>query len=185
NKQHLDLHIIPFIGATKLNKLTVPAVRTFETTLRTNGRSPALTRMVLSSLGALVGDAQERGLALRNPVRGLLGSAARRRADTKPSWLSGWTYPHPLRSGRCSMQRRVGGTRSSLWLRLPACEAQNCAACAGRILPLVRQPSPCASGLTPGGNRQPQVRSRLPHDPRVPDGRESASRMEARLPQGR
>jgi integrase len=47
NKQHLDLQIIPFIGATKLNKLTVPAVRTFETTLRTNGRSPALTRMVL------------------------------------------------------------------------------------------------------------------------------------------
>ncbi len=71
NQQHLDLHITPFIGATKLNKLTVPAVRTFEGTLRANGRSAALTRMVLSSLGALVGDAQERGHALRNPVRGL------------------------------------------------------------------------------------------------------------------
>src|SRR5262245_56398298 len=71
NGQHLDLHITPFIGSTKLNKLTVSAVRDFKTALLTKGRSPALTRMVISSLGALVGEAQERGLTMRNPVRAL------------------------------------------------------------------------------------------------------------------
>ena len=31
-REHLDLHIAPFIGTTKLSKLTVPAVRAFEMT---------------------------------------------------------------------------------------------------------------------------------------------------------
>src|SRR5262245_59880955 len=47
--QHLDYHITPLIGATKLSQLTVPAVRTFEDQLAKD-RSPAMVRKVLRSL---------------------------------------------------------------------------------------------------------------------------------------
>jgi hypothetical protein len=39
-RQHLDLHITPLIGTTRLAHLTVPLVRAFEDRLRTD-RSPA------------------------------------------------------------------------------------------------------------------------------------------------
>src|SRR6516165_3463978 len=69
-RQHLTFHIIPLIGTVKLSQLTVPMVRHFEDKLRA-GRSPAMVRKVLGSLSAILGDAQERGLASQNVVRGL------------------------------------------------------------------------------------------------------------------
>jgi integrase len=68
--QHLDYHIVPLIGGTKLSQLTVPAVRAFEDRLA-KGRSPAMVHKVLRSLGSIVADAQERGLVAQNVVRGL------------------------------------------------------------------------------------------------------------------
>jgi integrase len=68
-RQHLELHIAPLIGETLLSKLTVPAIRAFEDQLRGAGRSPAMVRKVLVSLGSLLADAQERGLVVRNAVR--------------------------------------------------------------------------------------------------------------------
>lgn len=68
-RQHLDLHIVPFIGETLLSRLTVPAVRDFEDSLLDAGRSPSMVRKVLVSLGSLLADAQERGLVIRNAVR--------------------------------------------------------------------------------------------------------------------
>lgn len=47
----------------------MPAVRAFEDELRDSGRSPAMVRKVLVSLGSLLADAQERGLVGRNVVR--------------------------------------------------------------------------------------------------------------------
>lgn len=76
-KQHLELHILPFIGATRLTSLTLPAVRAFEDQLRDAGRSPTMVRKVLVSLGSLLADAQERGLVGRNVVR----ERSRRGAD--------------------------------------------------------------------------------------------------------
>lgn len=73
-KRHLKLHIEPFIGDTLLSQLSVPAVREFADKLRENGRSQAMVRKVLGSLGAILSDAQERGLATKNPVRDLRGS---------------------------------------------------------------------------------------------------------------
>jgi integrase len=67
-RQHLKLHIIPLIGTTKLSKLTAPVVRAFTDRLQENGRSPTLAKYVKRSLGTLLADAQERGLAIRNPV---------------------------------------------------------------------------------------------------------------------
>ncbi len=68
-RQHLRLHIEPFIGATRLSALSIPMVRTFEDRLRAEGRSGVMIRKLLVSLGTLVADAQERGLAARNPIR--------------------------------------------------------------------------------------------------------------------
>lgn len=68
-KQRLFLHIVPYIGDQKLSKILVPRVRAFADQLRLEGRSAAMVRKVLTALGAIFADAQERGLATRNPVR--------------------------------------------------------------------------------------------------------------------
>lgn len=70
-RQHLNQHIAPFIGATKLSELSAQAVRKFEDRLREEDRSPAMVRKVLTSLGSLLAGAQEQGLAARNAVRDL------------------------------------------------------------------------------------------------------------------
>jgi integrase len=69
--QHLRLHIEPFLGRVLLSKLSAPVVRDFEDRLTSEGRSPTLARYVVRSLGALLADAQERGLVVRNTVREL------------------------------------------------------------------------------------------------------------------
>lgn len=65
----LRLHIIPFIGALRLNALTTARLRSFEDELRLAGRSASMTKRVLTSLGTLLVDAQERGLVVRNAAR--------------------------------------------------------------------------------------------------------------------
>jgi integrase len=77
-RQHLDRHIVPLIGAVKLSRLTVPMVRGFEDKLALD-RSAAMVRKVRSSLGAILADAQERGLVGQNVVRAL--RARRRRGQ--------------------------------------------------------------------------------------------------------
>lgn len=76
-KRHLKFHIEPLIGQTLLSKLTVPAVREFEDRLREEGRSPAMIKKVLGSLGSILADAQERGLTVRNPVKDMRGTRRR------------------------------------------------------------------------------------------------------------
>jgi integrase len=70
-REHVDRHIAPFIGRLKLSELSAQAVRKFEDRLREEGRSPAMARKIIGSLGSLLADAQEQGLAARNPVRDL------------------------------------------------------------------------------------------------------------------
>jgi integrase len=72
-RQHVAIHIEPFIGATLLSKLNVPTVRAFEDRLRQEGRSPAMLRKIIGTLGSMLADAQERGLLARNPVREMRG----------------------------------------------------------------------------------------------------------------
>jgi hypothetical protein len=76
--QHLRLHIVPFIGATKLSQLGVPTISAFRTKLRDEGRSQAMIRGVMRSLGALISVAQEHGKAAHNPVRELKRTRRRR-----------------------------------------------------------------------------------------------------------
>ncbi|MBL0935535.1 MAG: site-specific integrase [Rhizobiaceae bacterium] len=72
-QSHLKLHIVPLIGDLKLTALNIPAVRQFEDQLRDGGRSPAMVRKVMVSLGSVLADAQERGLTGRNVVRDIRG----------------------------------------------------------------------------------------------------------------
>jgi integrase len=70
-RQHLKYHIAPFIGTAKLSDLSAQVVRKLEDRLHHEGRSPAMVRKVLVSLGSILADAQEQGLAARNAVRDL------------------------------------------------------------------------------------------------------------------
>jgi integrase len=84
-RQHLDLHITPLLGAVRLSQLTAPMVRTFEDELRET-RSPAMVRKAIGSLGAILADAQERGLIRQNVVHALRQRRTRgkeRRADRR------------------------------------------------------------------------------------------------------
>ena len=81
-QQHIDLHIVPLIGAMKLSQLTVPVVRSFEDRLAID-RSPAMVRKILTSLGSILADAQERGLVAQNVVRGLRARRRGKDADQR------------------------------------------------------------------------------------------------------
>jgi integrase len=80
-RQHVDLHIVPLIGAVKLSQLTPPMVRHFEDQLRTN-HSPVMVRRLVGSLGAILSDAVERGLVTQNVVRSMR-SRRRRGKDAR------------------------------------------------------------------------------------------------------
>jgi integrase len=95
-RQHLDLHIAPYLGRVKLSQLSAPMVREFEDKLShgvpapgttdNNSRSSVMVRKIRGSLGALLADAQERGLVARNVVRELRASRRRgkeRRAERR------------------------------------------------------------------------------------------------------
>jgi integrase len=69
--QHLRLHIVPLIGAEKLSQLNIPIISAFRARLRDEGRSPAMVRGVIGSLGSMIALAQQRGRAAHNPVRDL------------------------------------------------------------------------------------------------------------------
>jgi integrase len=70
-REHVDQHIVPLIGKARLSNLNAPTVRKFEDKLREAGRSLAMIRKVMTSLGSILADAQEQGLAARNAVRDL------------------------------------------------------------------------------------------------------------------
>ena len=100
NESLLRLHVEPFLGATRLSKLTVPAIRDFESALRANGRSPSQVRRVIGGLGALLSDAQERGLIMHNPVRDMRQNRGKRRTkavkERKRQLAVGVDIPTPV-----------------------------------------------------------------------------------------
>jgi integrase len=82
-REHLDKHIVPYIGSVKLSQLTVPSVREFMDRLRNDKRSPAMVKKVVGALGSILADAQERGLVAQNVVRGLSPRKKRHRAKSR------------------------------------------------------------------------------------------------------
>jgi integrase len=73
----LDRHIVPFIGAERLSRLTMPAVRAFADDLLKNRSRPTATR-ALHHLRMILTEAQRRGLVAQNVAAGVrIGKAAR------------------------------------------------------------------------------------------------------------
>ena len=68
-KEHLNLHILPLIGDTKLTRLTRPVVESFRDKLLET-RSQTTARKVVGSLKSLVSEAQRRGLVAQNVAMG-------------------------------------------------------------------------------------------------------------------
>ncbi len=79
-RQHLDIHIVPFIGREKLSRLSVPLIRAFQDRLQQEDRSAVMVRRVTVSLGSILADAQERGLVARNVVREMSNRRSRGKA---------------------------------------------------------------------------------------------------------
>lgn len=96
---HIKFHIKPLIGDALLSKVTVPFVRGFEDLLRDGGRSPAMIKRVIGSLGAIMADAQERGIAAHNAVREMrAGRGAKKRQQEqrhKHDLAPGKDFPTP------------------------------------------------------------------------------------------
>ena len=70
-RQHVNFHIVPFIGELKLSDVNAQAVRRFEDALRKHGRSSAMVLKIIKDLGSILADAQEHGTVARNAVREL------------------------------------------------------------------------------------------------------------------
>lgn len=82
-EQHLRLHIVPAIGRHRLNEVSIPFVRAFTDKLAADGKSKAMVRAVRVSLGALLSDAQERGLVVRNAVKDMGRSKSSKRVEAR------------------------------------------------------------------------------------------------------
>ncbi|MGA2412792.1 MAG: tyrosine-type recombinase/integrase [Candidatus Binataceae bacterium] len=94
-RQHLRLHVNPYLGSLKLSQLSAPMVREFEDKLARGDmpegsppqpRSRVMIRKIRTSLSSLLSDAQERGLVSRNVVRELRQTrrrSAERRAEKR------------------------------------------------------------------------------------------------------
>lgn len=77
-RQHINLHIKPFVGGVKLGELSAPRVHAFLDQLRDAGRSLAMRRKVLTNLKTILSYAQSRGFVAQNVARSVRAPASRR-----------------------------------------------------------------------------------------------------------
>ncbi len=82
-RQHLKLHVAPFIGREKLSSLTTPRLHQFDAELRTAGRSPSMRRKVMTNLKTMLTFAQGQGLVAQNVARGIKLKTDKRSAGAK------------------------------------------------------------------------------------------------------
>ncbi len=69
-ENHLKLHIKPYLGDRKLSQLKRPMIKMYVDDLLADGRSVAMARKGLTSLGSLIAEAEARGLVAQNVARG-------------------------------------------------------------------------------------------------------------------
>ena len=87
-RQHLKHHVAPHLSIVKLCDLTTPRVYQFDADLRTNGRSLAMRRKILTNLKTMLSFAQAQGLVAQN-----VALAVRIKIDDRTSSAG------PLRAG--------------------------------------------------------------------------------------
>lgn len=76
-RQHVELHLIPLLGAERLSRLTTPHLEDIRDRL-VGQLSRALAKKVLTSLKAILGEAQRRGRIAQNPASGIKIDIAKR-----------------------------------------------------------------------------------------------------------
>jgi integrase len=77
-QQHVNYHLAPFIGDLKLAELTPASVQEFRNRLLREGRSQAMTKKVVGSLGSILAHAMASGRLSRNVVSELARSTGKR-----------------------------------------------------------------------------------------------------------
>ena len=82
-RQHLRLHVAPFIGREKLAALTMPRIYQFDAQLRKAGRSLAMRRKVITNVKTVLTFAQGQGLCAQNVARGVKLKSENRRGAVK------------------------------------------------------------------------------------------------------
>jgi len=92
-REHLKLHIAPFLGREKLSALTTPRIHQFDGELRTAGRSLAMRRKVLTNVKTMLTFCQGQGLVAQNVARGVkIKSTADERQASAPI-RAGYDFP--------------------------------------------------------------------------------------------
>ncbi|MER8397493.1 tyrosine-type recombinase/integrase [Mesorhizobium sp. M1348] len=81
--EHVNIHIVPLIGARKLSQFNTPHVHAFADELAKD-RSPAMVKRIVRSLGAVFVEARRRGLAATNPVSDAKVKTNDRRKSKRP-----------------------------------------------------------------------------------------------------
>ena len=115
-REHVDQHIVPFIGRVKLSDLTRQAVRKFEDRLRAEGRSPAMVRKIIGSLARSWPTPRSRGLPHAMPFAIFAATGGGGRSNTprsgrRASSRSASTSRHPTRSRPSLQMPRAAGGR--------------------------------------------------------------------------
>jgi integrase len=82
-RPHLELHIKPLIGAVRLAEFSPGMVQSFRNDLVAGGRSRAMVRKVLVTLGTLLANAMTAGKVARNVVRDQSRETRRQNRHTK------------------------------------------------------------------------------------------------------
>jgi integrase len=85
-RNHVDLHILPMIGAVKLARLSTPVVQAFRDKLLET-RSRPLARKVLSSLKSIVSEAMRRGLVAQNAALPVTVDVKKREQGRLTVWV--------------------------------------------------------------------------------------------------
>ncbi len=93
-REHLRLHIVPYLGAKTLNELNRSTVKGFTNTLSKAGRNSPMVRKIITSLGSLLAVAQDHGKVNRNAVRELSRDRKRRSARHKKKLKVGVDLPN-------------------------------------------------------------------------------------------
>jgi len=84
-QQHVQLHILPYLGSRKLAEFNAPAINAYADQLRAAGSSAVMVRKIMVSLGSIFREARRRGQCATDPTSDLDLDATDTRNDPRPS----------------------------------------------------------------------------------------------------
>ena len=110
-RQHVELHIVPILGALRLTQLTVPLVRGFEDRLRKDGRSPPMVRKARRSRALCSPTPKSAALSGRTSCARSIRVGDRTEPKATASSRSESTSRHPTKSAPSSRTSTAAGGR--------------------------------------------------------------------------